>query len=187
MKMKNILFQFGRGWLIRELKKFYKSDEPNSLEDYADTILSLLKQDKSNDELQNTLFDVLGFDRFELIQLLLTHRNEIISNCQLSQLESNAKSESRQPAPALSSQVTVLSEQEKLMQKLARKEEKRMQKLFAKTRTDDDDEDEYDSVLESGTSSKKPLPYNKNSSNVVTISKVVLLRISIFLLFINFF
>ena len=67
--------------------------------------MNQLKLEKSNDELQNSLFEMLGFDRFELIQILLSNRAEVIRNYQY---ELNMKLDSKKPA--LSSQVTVFHE-----------------------------------------------------------------------------
>lgn len=51
-------------------------------EEFADIILNHLKLERTNDELQNELFEILGFDHFELIQKLLLHRNDIIKASQ---------------------------------------------------------------------------------------------------------
>lgn len=48
-------------------------------EEFADIIINQLNMERTNDELQNELFEILGFDHFELIQTLLQHRLDIIN------------------------------------------------------------------------------------------------------------
>lgn len=64
---------------MNEIKECATSEvDSMTPEEYADVLIGLLKLQKSNDELQNELFEIIGFDRFELIQKLLDHRDEII-------------------------------------------------------------------------------------------------------------
>ena len=44
------------------------------------TLVQLLSSNRSSDDLQNELFDLIGFERIELIQLMLTHRAEIVES-----------------------------------------------------------------------------------------------------------
>ena len=49
-----------------------KADELTS------AIFDVLSSSKSNDQIQNDLFDLLGFEAFDLIQELLTHRKDVV-------------------------------------------------------------------------------------------------------------
>lgn len=49
-----------------------------SVTEFCLTVLTLLSLKRSSDDLQADLFDLMGFERFELIQLLLEHRDELI-------------------------------------------------------------------------------------------------------------
>nr|CAD7572321.1 unnamed protein product [Timema californicum] len=70
----------GRSWLEKEVKKYYEVKNPSglSIEEFLETVVTMLRSGRTNDELQNELFDLLGFDRFELIQMLLQHRTDIV-------------------------------------------------------------------------------------------------------------
>ena len=75
------------------------------------------------------LFDLVGFDKFDLIQELLTRREEIVAltvnfasyECTPPQLLTKP----HQKSPHLTSQVTIQSEEERLLKKQIRKDEKR--------------------------------------------------------------
>ncbi|XP_063225665.1 activating signal cointegrator 1 complex subunit 3 [Bacillus rossius redtenbacheri] len=137
---------FGRAWLETELTKFYSTHNPVglSVEEFLDSIITLLKSGRSNNELQNELFDLLGFNMFELIQILLEHRNDIVLSATVAEEKKmvavKAASETVQ-RPACLQQVVVQSEQEKLLLKQVRKEEKKMNKFL--NRDDGDDELEF--------------------------------------------
>nr|KAG5694899.1 hypothetical protein BaRGS_029516 [Batillaria attramentaria] len=64
-------------WLQKQVKTFFASDDTGlglSLAELCSTIVDVLTSSRSDDELQNELFELLGFDRFEFIQLLLENR-----------------------------------------------------------------------------------------------------------------
>ena len=104
--------------------------------EFALTIADLLSGSRTSDDLQTELFDLLGFDRIELIQDLLEHRREIVDSYHLNKkamkseianvaasvgaLDSNVNK-----MPIYGTQVMVQSEDEKQMRKQVRKEEKR--------------------------------------------------------------
>ena len=48
----------------------------------SSTLEEMLLSPKSDDALQNDLFELLGFDKFEFIQTLLQNRKEIVSSAQ---------------------------------------------------------------------------------------------------------
>lgn len=140
---------FNRAWLLAHVNN-----------DVVESLLSVLKSKKSNTELQNELIELLGFDKFDILELILEHRQEILKNvdnddkvnmmyervvaaeqCGLSQ-----RTKSHQPA--VSSQVVVQSEQELSLFKKVRKDEKKLrtmidaQKTALETELDDNDDGE---------------------------------------------
>ncbi|KAK3578446.1 hypothetical protein CHS0354_037424 [Potamilus streckersoni] len=119
-------------WLQQEVSKYFGDQGSTSLglsvEDLTSTIFDFLSSCKSDTELQNDLFELLGFDRFELIQSLLHNRQKLIAitlvpEDKVSQSNRNKGDSSR---PAYGCQVTVQSEKEKQLAKQFRKEEKKM-------------------------------------------------------------
>lgn len=56
-----------------------------SYDEFSKSILQMLQTGKSNDALQNELFEMLGFNAFELISVLLDNRKSIVSNSNLQQ------------------------------------------------------------------------------------------------------
>jgi activating signal cointegrator complex subunit 3 len=63
-------------WLLAQVELYFSGDNI-SIAEMASTILNLLKSSKTDDELQNDLFDLLGFDRFEFIQTLFQNRPKL--------------------------------------------------------------------------------------------------------------
>ncbi|KAK9744309.1 N-terminal helicase PWI domain [Popillia japonica] len=53
-------------------------------------MFQILASNRSNNELQNELFEMLGFDAFELISEMLDNRKSIV-DCGLNLFNSNAK------------------------------------------------------------------------------------------------
>ena len=49
-----------------------------SVAEFSLTLITMLSSKRSSDDLQTELFDLIGFDRIELIQLLLEHRDELV-------------------------------------------------------------------------------------------------------------
>lgn len=62
------------------MKDLYENSSGISSADILQSIITFLNSPRSNDELQNDLFDLLGFDKFEFIQEMLVHRQEIIDS-----------------------------------------------------------------------------------------------------------
>ncbi|XP_077300347.1 activating signal cointegrator 1 complex subunit obelus [Arctopsyche grandis] len=132
--------QYDRSWLDVQLQKYYISGNPSGVSsgEFLNSIITALQSTKSDIELQNDLFDLLGFDRFEFIQDVLQHRNSIVSGG----LKTTNTDVADRPQPHYLSQVIVYSEQEKQQMKQMRKEGKKNAKI-SKNR-DDDDDDEYE-------------------------------------------
>lgn len=147
---------FNRAWLLAQINN-----------DVVEPLLSVLKSKKSNAELQNELIELLGFDKFETLELILEHRPEILKNldnedkvnmmferavaaeqCGLSQ-----RTKSQQPA--VSSQVVVQSEQELSLLKKVRKDEKKLRTMIDAQKTEIDDDDDEDADGDFGMSRLK--------------------------------
>lgn len=118
--------------------------------EFALTIVNLLSTSRTSDDLQTELFDLLGFDRIELIQNVLSHRSEIVESfknhkkvmqSEIANVALLQQENSGQKMPSYGTQVLVQSEDEKALRKQVRKEEKRMQKLL---RNVEEEEEEFD-------------------------------------------
>ncbi|XP_070568490.1 activating signal cointegrator 1 complex subunit 3-like [Ptychodera flava] len=138
-------------WLLEEVRKYYSSDLDMSVENWCESIFDILSSAKSNDELQNDLFELLGFDRFELMQKLLDNRQKIISaainGVPRSAVRQVKKStgHSGPSRPNYGAQVTIQSEAEKQLQKQIRKDERRQHKRESKA--DDSEEMDFEPQL----------------------------------------
>jgi predicted nucleotidyltransferase component of viral defense system len=101
-------------------------------EDVMQAVIGTIDSDKGNDLIQEHLFDLLGFDKFELIMSLLNNRDKIVRNLHRDQAVAQAvrnhvkSSTSTQSHPVIG--VKVQSAEEKYLEKLYRKEEKKAQK-----------------------------------------------------------
>ncbi len=67
-------------WLENKISGYYGDELPAgmSVPEFSLTLIQLLQSKRSSDDLQTELFDLVGFDRFELIQSLLEHREELV-------------------------------------------------------------------------------------------------------------
>lgn len=149
---------FNRAWLLAQINN-----------DIVESLLSVLKSKKSNTELQNELIELLGFDKFDILELILEHRQEILKNIDnddkvnmmyeraaaAEQCGLSTRTKSHQPA--VSSQVVVQSEQELSLLKKVRKDEKKLRTIIdaQKTAMDDDDGDDDDGGCDFGISRLK--------------------------------
>lgn len=48
--------------------------------DILQSVITFLNSPRTNDELQNDMFELLGFDKFEFILEILEHRQDIINS-----------------------------------------------------------------------------------------------------------
>lgn len=68
-------------WLKRRCDYYFgDTDEHLSSADMCSVIFDLLTSPKGNQEMQNELFELLGFDRFDFIEELLSNREHILTN-----------------------------------------------------------------------------------------------------------
>ncbi|KAF3691498.1 Activating signal cointegrator 1 complex subunit 3 [Channa argus] len=125
----------GNGAILRtEVEKYLNRGNmiSSSPEELCTSLFEMLASHKSNDELQNELFELLGPEGLEMISTLLQGRAAIVNSLltipsdrtgyppDLSQ-----KVSSEMTKPTYGCQVTIQSEQEKQMLKMYRREEKR--------------------------------------------------------------
>lgn len=73
-------FQYGKTWLETKVKEQYENAAGISSADILQSIITLLNSPRTNDEMQNDLFELLGFDKFEFILDILEHRQDIINS-----------------------------------------------------------------------------------------------------------
>ncbi|XP_059051963.1 activating signal cointegrator 1 complex subunit 3 [Achroia grisella] len=137
--------KFSKTWLEIKMKELYPTGDGISSVHILQSIITFLNSTRTNDELQNDLFELLGFDKFEFILEILAHRQDIIDSLKapppqptLSELSANLPDNKM---PQYLCQVSVLSEQEKMIAKLVRKGEK---KARSSKKNDVEDEPEID-------------------------------------------
>ncbi|KAI5644855.1 sec63 brl domain-containing protein [Phthorimaea operculella] len=134
---------YTKRWLEKKMRQLFPGDDCT---DYFESVLNFLHSSQSNEEMQNELFELLGFDKIDFIQELLVHRQEIVTSL-LSQVQEPTVPVSeiladKSKMPQYLCQVSVLSEEEKLLMKLAQKEEKKARSKKHKHDEEDDTEPE---------------------------------------------
>ncbi|CAG0914939.1 unnamed protein product [Notodromas monacha] len=72
--------KWNRHWLEAKLIEggCGSAKDPVALNDLINSVISVVGSTKPSNEIQNELFDLLGFDFFELIQEMLEHRQELV-------------------------------------------------------------------------------------------------------------
>ncbi|KAH9490920.1 activating signal cointegrator 1 complex subunit [Bulinus truncatus] len=127
--------KFDSVWMKSIISKFFEGSEAAlslGLDQLTTTVYDVLCSERKDEELQNELFDLLGFDRFELIEQLLVNRGNIIkaftTESTRSILQQIPKKKSENERPTYGCQVTVQSFEEKMLAKQLRKEGKRLKK-----------------------------------------------------------
>lgn len=69
---------YGQQWLQRKCIDFASRKSGLSADDLREQISALLASDSAEEELQSTLTDIIGFDDFDFLIELISHRREII-------------------------------------------------------------------------------------------------------------
>ncbi|KAJ7363488.1 activating signal cointegrator 1 complex subunit [Desmophyllum pertusum] len=135
---------------------FGDSSSGVSVTDLCSALFDILSSDRDNAAIQNDLFELLGFDRFEFIQTLLENRHRIILAITggLSDMQSESKGTEASRVnptagpsrPLYGCQVTVQSEQEKQLMRQVRKDERKEERRLARrdknAPTDEEDVDQ---------------------------------------------
>lgn len=137
---------YDKSWIEMEMLKYYT--DTSIVAELSKGTMTLLASSKGDDELQNEMFELLGFERFELIQTLLKHRSDIKNpppdkDMKIAELLNDLETRGVPERPVYSQQVTVMNETEKHFLKKARKEEKKILKT-AKQLAVDDTVDDFD-------------------------------------------
>lgn len=124
--------------LRQEVEKYLNDGNmvSSSVEELSTSLFEMLASTRSDDELQNELFEFLGPQGFEMISMLLQRRSDIVdsllsfpSDCRSNIMSGKHKvARDESSKPIYGCQVTIQSEQEKQMMKIYRKEEKKERK-----------------------------------------------------------
>ncbi|MEE6475929.1 hypothetical protein FKM82_010901 [Ascaphus truei] len=109
-----------------------------TVDDLCVTLFEMLASAKINDELQNELFELLGPEGLEFIEVLLQQRHQIVERTLSWPNEQHTKNSGESTKPNYCCQVTVQSEQEKQLLKQYRREEKRNAKREKRVGEDGD-------------------------------------------------
>uniref|UniRef100_A0A8B9HKM1 Activating signal cointegrator 1 complex subunit 3 n=1 Tax=Astyanax mexicanus TaxID=7994 RepID=A0A8B9HKM1_ASTMX len=118
--------------LRREVEKYLSGGNmgSSSVEELCTSLFEMLTSTRSDDELQNELFEFLGPEGFEMISVLLQRRSDIVDSLLSAPPDSRLDGmlKNSETKPTYGCQVTIQSEQEKQMMKFYRREEKRERK-----------------------------------------------------------
>ncbi|XP_036929832.1 activating signal cointegrator 1 complex subunit 3 [Acanthopagrus latus] len=123
--------------LRREVEKYLNGGNmiSSSPEELCTSLFEMLASHKSDDELQNELFELLGPEGLEMISTLLQQRGAIVNSLLAIPSDRTGypsdvgrKVTGEVTKPIYGCQVTIQSEQEKQMMKMYRREEKRERK-----------------------------------------------------------
>lgn len=156
-----------RAWLLKQVNS-----------DLIPSFIGMLKSKKTNDELQNELIDMMGFDKFDVIQTIFDHRKQIVVNIETEDKKRNLKEKAaaletaglreKSTMPAVASQVVVHSEAELQLKKQVRRDEKRLKSLLNAEKNGDDD-DAGDDIELDGTmrASTIQLKHQQNLLNAI--------------------
>ena len=141
------------GWLEDTVRSCYGEERPLGLSvpEFLEMILTLLSSDKGSEALQTELFDLCGFERFDMIGAVLERRTALVRSLQenkasmkaeiMSAAASVREREAGPARPNYGCQVTVQSEEEKALLKQMRKEEKKINKLLSKAGVEEEEEE----------------------------------------------
>uniref|UniRef100_A0A4W6ERX7 Activating signal cointegrator 1 complex subunit 3 n=1 Tax=Lates calcarifer TaxID=8187 RepID=A0A4W6ERX7_LATCA len=141
----------GDGAILRtEVEKYLNRGNmiSSSPEELCTSLFEMLASHKSDDELQNELFELLGPEGLEMISTLLQRRVAIVDSLltippDRIAFQPDVSQKVEMTKPIYGCQVTIQSEQEKQMMKMYRREEKKERKRGKGT----DDSDASDAVM----------------------------------------
>ncbi|XP_053615369.1 activating signal cointegrator 1 complex subunit 3 [Plodia interpunctella] len=171
--------KFTKSWLEVKIKELYNDSSGMSGTDALQSIITFLNSPRSNDELQNDLFDLLGFDKFEFIQEMLVHRQEITDSLKAPPPQPTiaelAAILPENKMPQYLCQVSVQSEQEKLIAKLVRKEEKKAKNV---KKNDNEDQEPEINIAQMRAArlaelSKPVVPFSSTSKSAANIDPIL--------------
>lgn len=134
---KQLTIRLNRTWLLNATK--LNSDD-------VQILINDLRSTKSNDELQNDLFEWLGFDKFDVIETILKNRSDIIEKVNIEDRKNVVREKVLSTSnPLVSQNCIVQSKEEKSLMKAIRKDDKKLMKEQNNNKdTDVDDVDDND-------------------------------------------
>eukprot|EP00026_Physarum_polycephalum_P000144 Phypoly_transcript_00144.p1 GENE.Phypoly_transcript_00144~~Phypoly_transcript_00144.p1 ORF type:complete len:2136 (-),score=361.95 Phypoly_transcript_00144:17-6424(-) len=110
--------QVDENWLLRQCDAMINlTGSAFSASELSSNILSLLKSNKTDLVLSNDLLEMLGFESFDFVELLMKNRVKILA-AQTGQPRSKSN-------PTYGTQVTIQTEDDRFVEKLRRKEKKK--------------------------------------------------------------
>ncbi|KAL7747290.1 putative steryl acetyl hydrolase mug81 [Sorochytrium milnesiophthora] len=133
---------FDRPWLLEQCT-LHLVDKPNGAfahpEQLCNAVLDILRSTQSDEQIQMTLFELLGTDNFELLTALIKHRHDITRSVPPEYREQTDRSPQKASSTALvkrtmpqyGTTVTVVTESEKQAAKAQRKSQKAKHKQHA--------------------------------------------------------
>ncbi|TPX35401.1 hypothetical protein SeLEV6574_g08188, partial [Synchytrium endobioticum] len=135
---------YDRYWLLAQceahIAEHVESDAMTATQLCTD-VFGILRSYTDDSALQNALVDLLGYSNFDFVSALVTHRCEIVTTIVQKASEdfsedeydvkkvSTAEIEQHPPRPAYGAQVSIMSESDRKLVKLARKEQRKKKKL----------------------------------------------------------
>jgi len=171
-------------WLNDKMKTYFEGDNVGSsltLDDIVRAVTELLVSERSDEQLQTELFDLLGFDRFELIQDLLSDRVFVMNSSfgvdvSLSDSFEPTKRSQDASRPLIGCQVVVQTQEERDLQKIMRREEKKFARKKDGNKFDDDyamlafDPQELRAAREAALREAASAPLFSSSRSVSTVT-----------------
>nr|XP_018669768.1 activating signal cointegrator 1 complex subunit 3 [Ciona intestinalis] len=132
----------GLPWLRRQMELKFQSTQ------LVEPTLAVLKSSQTNEQIQNELCELLGFEHLDLISELLQRRESLVQDekhlAAINQHRGNFHvRETQQQQPTYGAQITVQTDAEKQVAKAIRREEKKAKKLL-KSMIQQNDEDDSD-------------------------------------------
>lgn len=143
------IVSFDASWLNKQCQiHISQFTDGNTLttDQLSQKILQLLISSSSDDQIQNSLLDLIGFENFDLLTTLVSNRSKIVQTLQSTKPLHNQLVVRKVPEyddaptpiilhrPQYGAQVTVMSEAEKQAMKQARKDAKKRNKITAEER-----------------------------------------------------
>ncbi|KAI8086190.1 Sec63 Brl domain-containing protein [Halteromyces radiatus] len=126
---------YDRDWLLKQSYNHVDSHPTGALspQQLCADIFTVLRSDDSDDSIQATLVDLLGFESLDLIEILISNRSKLVNNIMnMSEHISQAKHKYHQnnspKNPIYGTQIIVQSEEEVRKRKQQRKEQKKASK-----------------------------------------------------------
>ncbi|KAI8338865.1 hypothetical protein BC941DRAFT_261622 [Chlamydoabsidia padenii] len=126
---------YDRDWLLKQSKDYVNSRENGGLSapQLCADMFTILRSGASDDDIQASLVDLLGYDALDLIAVLITNRSKLVSNIMnmsehVTQTKQKQQTINTPMNPVYGTQIIVQSEDEVRKRKQQRKEQKKASK-----------------------------------------------------------